>query len=242
MIIANNFYITYDSLGNIEESIQSNDIPENAIQISKEIRNYVKQKYRVNLSTKELELNPSWPPSGFIEDPPDSGNLVEMNPQEKINAGLETIDKYRDPVIQSIVDEMNEREKPLLAPYSKGQQLSFSTRKKEAIGWLSLLSADKTITTAQTDYSMLYRIVTIENGIVNPIADDITNAANSIIEKVNLFEQTLTALSSKKDALIGRPEVLDANNIVVQPASGIYSLTVDELINYGDVKTKWDSI
>lgn len=200
-----------------------------------------KDKYKINLSTKELEIRSDWPPIGYIEIPPDSGNLVKMTPQEKVSAGIETIDQYRNSVIQSIVDEMNKYEKPLLEKYSNGQQLSFSTRKKESSEWLAIPAIDRTVALAQTNFSLLYHIVTIENGIVNPTTDDITNEANSIKKKVITFEQTLTSLSNKKGVLIGKPEILDANNVVIQSATGVYALTVDELLSY-DITVVWNSI
>ena len=70
-------YAIYDDIGKLIKTEFRQSKPENGIMIEQSIMSHVLRKYKYDKQSKELVIRDDWPPSGMIEDPPDSGRLID---------------------------------------------------------------------------------------------------------------------------------------------------------------------
>jgi hypothetical protein len=75
-------YAVYDDTGKIIKTEFASVKPVNSIEINGQILSHVIRKYKYDSNTDSLVTRSDWPPSGMIEDPPDSGRLV--NPVKEL--------------------------------------------------------------------------------------------------------------------------------------------------------------
>jgi hypothetical protein len=70
-------YAICDETGKIFKTEFASVKPAKSIEINSQILNHVIRKYKYDSSLESLVVRSDWPPTGMIEDPPDSGRLVD---------------------------------------------------------------------------------------------------------------------------------------------------------------------
>jgi hypothetical protein len=70
-------YAIYDDTGKILKTEFASVKPANSIEINSQILGHVIRKYKYDSNTDSLVIRTDWPPTGMVEDPPDSGMLID---------------------------------------------------------------------------------------------------------------------------------------------------------------------